>query len=81
MYIIIEVLLFSEDTAGAIVGFFIAGYETSSSALAFCLYELARNTDVQIKLQRELDDTRLLLTRCYRSCPTWTTLFLVRAIN
>lgn len=44
------------DLLSQILGFFIAGFETSSSALAFSLYELARNPDVQIKLQRELDE-------------------------
>ncbi|KAF5285366.1 hypothetical protein FQR65_LT13256 [Abscondita terminalis] len=36
--------------------FFLAGYETSSSALTFCTYELAINPDVQEKLRSEIDE-------------------------
>lgn len=35
--------------------FFAAGFETSSSTLTYCLYELARNQDVQGKLHNEID--------------------------
>lgn len=34
--------------------FFVGGYETTASALTFCLHELAFNTDVQDKLRAEL---------------------------
>jgi cytochrome P450 family 6 len=36
--------------------FFIAGFETSSTAAQFALYELARNPDIQKKLQEEIDE-------------------------
>lgn len=36
--------------------FFSAGFETSSSTLSFCLYELATRPDIQIKVQKELDE-------------------------
>lgn len=38
--------------------FFIAGFETSSSTLSFCLYELAKNPDVQKKVQQEIDEIK-----------------------
>jgi cytochrome P450 family 6 len=36
--------------------FFIGGFETSSTALAFAMYELALNQDVQQKLRSEIQD-------------------------
>lgn len=44
-----------ELTAQAIV-FFLAGFETSSSAMSFCLYEISLNTDVQTKMRKEIDE-------------------------
>lgn len=35
--------------------FFIAGFETSSSTMSFCLFELARNPEIQRKVQEEVD--------------------------
>lgn len=37
--------------------FYLAGFDTSSSALTYALYELVRNPDLMQKLQREIDDT------------------------
>ncbi|XP_058141702.1 cytochrome P450 3A8-like isoform X2 [Dasypus novemcinctus] len=37
------------------INFIFAGYETTSSALSFLMYELAMNPDVQKKLQEEID--------------------------
>ncbi|CAO1425544.1 unnamed protein product [Diamesa serratosioi] len=34
--------------------FFGGGFETSASTMAYCLYELAQNTDVQDKLRKEI---------------------------
>ncbi|XP_011867443.1 PREDICTED: cytochrome P450 6B2-like isoform X2 [Vollenhovia emeryi] len=36
--------------------FFAAGYETSSSTIAFCLYELALNQEIQDRTRREVRD-------------------------
>ncbi|XP_037049484.1 cytochrome P450 6d3-like [Bradysia coprophila] len=35
--------------------FFVAGFETSSSTLSFCIFELARNLRIQRKAQDEID--------------------------
>jgi cytochrome P450 family 6 len=35
--------------------FFVAGFETSSTTMTFCLYELSVNPDIQERLQSEID--------------------------
>ncbi|XP_047118512.1 probable cytochrome P450 6a14 [Schistocerca piceifrons] len=36
--------------------FFLGGFETSSTTVSFCLYELSKRPDIQKKLQEEVDD-------------------------
>ncbi|KAL1458108.1 hypothetical protein WDU94_008282 [Cyamophila willieti] len=38
--------------------FFIAGFDTSSSVLSFCLYELSNNKTIQNNLRQEITDTK-----------------------
>lgn len=45
-----------DDCAAQIFLFYTAGFDTSSSALTYCLYELVRNPDVMQKLQAEIDE-------------------------
>lgn len=50
--------LFTHDilAANAFV-FFIAGFETTASTISYCLYELAMNQEVQIKLRENIKET------------------------
>lgn len=48
-----ENLSFNEIAANCFL-FFAAGFETSSTTMSFCLYELAGNQDIQDKLREEI---------------------------
>ena len=36
--------------------FYLAGFETSSATMTFCLYELAMNPDIQERVRNEMDN-------------------------
>ncbi|XP_050524158.1 probable cytochrome P450 6a13 isoform X2 [Daktulosphaira vitifoliae] len=48
--------LTEELIAAQVFVFFLAGFETSSTTLSFCLHELALNPDIQLKVQMEIAD-------------------------
>ena len=41
--------------------FFVAGFETSSSTMTFCLYELSKNQEIQDKLRHEIKEVIILI--------------------
>lgn len=43
-----------EQMAAQAFAFFVAGFETSSTTMTFCLYELARHLDVQRRVREEV---------------------------
>nr|AAX48015.1 cytochrome P450 [Ochlerotatus sollicitans] len=45
-----------DELAAQCFVFFIAGYETSSTTMNFCLYELAKNQDVQERLREDIQE-------------------------
>lgn len=51
--------LTENQIAALTFGFFAAGFETSSTTLSFCLYELCKNPDIQQRLYEEIDKVLL----------------------
>ncbi|XP_037036009.1 probable cytochrome P450 6a14 [Bradysia coprophila] len=45
-----------QEVASQVFVFFIGGFETSSSTMNYCMYELSKNPHVQKKLHEELDN-------------------------
>uniref|UniRef100_A0A182THA1 Cytochrome P450 n=1 Tax=Anopheles melas TaxID=34690 RepID=A0A182THA1_9DIPT len=50
-----EVGLTHNELAAQVLIFFLAGFETSSTTQSFCLYELAKNPDIQDRLREEIN--------------------------
>ncbi|XP_049535736.1 probable cytochrome P450 6a14 [Anopheles darlingi] len=44
-----------EELAAQVFIFFLAGFETSSTTMNFCLYELVKNPDIQERLREEIN--------------------------
>ena len=44
-----------EQCAAQVFIFYIAGQETSSTTIAFCLHELTHNSELMIKVQHDID--------------------------
>lgn len=45
-----------EQCAAQVAIFYLAGFDTTASAIANCLFELSRKPDLMQRLQREIDD-------------------------
>lgn len=45
-----------DEITAQVMVFFTGGFETSSTTMSFCLYELAMNPDIQDRLRHEIDE-------------------------
>uniref|UniRef100_A0A182IY96 Uncharacterized protein n=1 Tax=Anopheles atroparvus TaxID=41427 RepID=A0A182IY96_ANOAO len=50
-----EVGMTQNELTAQVFIFFVAGFETSSTVMNFCLYELAKNLDIQERLREEIN--------------------------
>jgi len=44
------------ELAAQVFVFYLAGFETSSSTMSYCLYELAQHTDIQDRLREDINN-------------------------
>lgn len=52
-----ELHLSVEECAAQVGLFYLAGFDTTASAIAFTIFEIARKPELQKKLQAEIDET------------------------
>jgi hypothetical protein len=52
---VIEPGLTMDEITAQVMVFFTGGFETTSTTMSFCLYELAKNKDIQVRLRSEMD--------------------------
>lgn len=45
-----------EQCAAQVALFYLAGFDTNASAIAYCLFELSRNPELMQRVQNEIDD-------------------------
>lgn len=45
-----------EQCAAQVALFYLAGFDTTASAIAYCLFELSRNPELMQRVQNEIDD-------------------------
>lgn len=46
-----------EQCAGQVFLFYVAGFDTSATILSYTLYELAKNPEIQRRVQKDIDET------------------------
>jgi cytochrome P450 family 6 len=44
-----------DEITAQVMVFFTGGFETTSTTMSFCLFELAKNKDIQANLRSEMD--------------------------
>lgn len=44
-----------DEVTAQVIVFFTGGFETTSTTMSFCLYEMAKNMDIQVRLRSEMD--------------------------
>lgn len=51
-----KVFMTMEQCAAQVALFYLAGFDTTASAIAYCLFELSRNPELMQRLHTEIDD-------------------------